>query len=401
MRYFRGVGLALAAVLLPAMSADARQPDRPAPEREILVMLQRPEGPRDDSPGGYGNDFAHSQRDRLGQLIADRHGLGLVDAWPMTMIGYDCFVMEVPEGRSTADALQEMAGDRDVAWAEPVQIYTGQAASGVPNDPLFAAEPAAKQWHLADLHRIATGRGVKIAVVDSGVDDRHPDLSGQVALRLNFVPRGRDAVEQHGTGVAGIIAAKANNGIGIAGVAPGARILALRACWQEESSITSTVCDSFSLAKALYFAIHEKTDVINLSLSGPDDRLLRELLKVATSRGLTVVTAFDARRPDGGFPATAAGVIAVSDLPRAHAYIAPGRDVPTTEPGGRWSLVNGSSFAAAHVSGLMALMRQRQRTNALSLITDRDGPIDACASLLRAAGNCVCSCGPLSSRAGR
>ena len=134
------------------------------------------------------------------------------------------------------------------------------------------------------------------------IRDSHPDLAGQLALRLSFVSGRPDAAEQHGTSVAGIIAAKANNGIGIAGIAPGARILALRACWQESAAISSTVCDSFSLAKALYFAIHEKIDVINLSLSGPDDRLLRELLKVALSRDLAVVTAFDSRQTDGGFP---------------------------------------------------------------------------------------------------
>jgi subtilisin family serine protease len=398
---WRLLALAFAALTLSA-AADTREGDAPPPpDREILVMLQQPDGPREDDSRGYGDGFDRNKRDRLGQLIADRHGLALVDAWPMALIGYDCFVMEVPAGRSTADVVAEMSKDRDVAWSEPVQIYSGQAASASPNDPLFAAEPAAKLWHLADLHRIATGRGVKIAVIDSGVDNRHPDLTGQVALRLNFVPRGRDAVELHGTSVAGIIAAKSNNRIGIAGVAPGARILALRACWQEGAGIASTMCDSFSLAKALYFAISTRADVINLSLSGPDDRLLRELLKVAINRDLTVVTAFDPRRADGGFPADAPGVIAVSDAQRGHAYIAPGRDVPTTEPGGRWSLVNGSSFAAAHVSGLVALMRQRRRSNALTLVTDRDGPIDACATLVRAAGNCACACGSISTRAGR
>jgi subtilisin family serine protease len=75
-------------------------------------------------------------------------------------------------------------------------------------------------------------------------------------------------------------------------------------------------------------------------------------------------------------------------------YIAPGRDVPTTEPGGRWFLVNGSSFAAAHVSGLVALVQQRQRDGAVTLVTERGGPIDACATLLRVAGNCDCTCGP-------
>lgn len=392
--------ITLLALVLPMTSAAPRQPDAPPPDREILVMVERPGGASEERPGGYGMDFGRGQRNRLAQRIADRHGLSLVDAWPMAMIGYDCFVMAVPPGRSTADAVNEVSRDREVAWSEPVQLYSGESASIVPNDPLFAAEPAAKQWHLADLHRMATGRGVTVAVVDSGVDARHPDLAGQVALRLNFVPRGRDAIEGHGTAVAGVIAAKSNNGVGIAGVAPGARILALRACWQDGSGIVSTTCDSFSLAKALYFAISTKADLINLSLSGPDDRLLRELLKVASRRGLTVVTAVDVRRADGGFPANVPGVIPVSDGRHGQAYIAPGRDIPTTEPGGRWFIVNGSSFAAAHVSGLLALARQLQRSKALTLITHGNGPVDACATLVRAAG-CDCSCGTIVGRSGQ
>src|SRR4029079_15204987 len=165
-----------------------------------------------------------------------------------------------------------------------------------------------------------------------------------------FVP------EQHGTAVAGIIAAKADNRVGIAGVAPGARLLGLRACWQHGPSAT---CDTLSLAKALYFAVENHPDVINLSLSGPDARLLHEILNIAYARGIAVVAAFDPKLPGGGFPASLPGVIGVSDTPvagtRNDVYAAPGRDIPTTQPGGRWFLVNGSSFAAAHVSGLLAL----------------------------------------------
>jgi subtilisin family serine protease len=396
----------VAALFALLVFAAAPAAPKPAPAaqagRQILVMVHHPPDhyrPNGAYGGSYGDDQARSAREHLARRIAGRYGLALVDAWPMPMIGFDCFVMAVPDGRTTAQAVDQVSHDAEVAWAQPVQQYAGQSASATPNDPLFAAEPAAREWHLADLHRIATGRGVKVAVVDSGVDGRHPDLAGQLALRLSFVSGRPDAAEQHGTSVAGIIAAKANNGVGIAGIAPAARILALRACWQESAAITSTVCDSFSLAKALYFAIHEKTDIINLSLSGPDDRLLGELLKVASSRGLTVVTAFDRRRPDGGFPANVPGVIAVSDGPVAagheRVYIAPGREVPTTEPGGKWFLVNGSSFAAAHVSGLAALVQQRQRAGPVSLVADRGGPVDACATLLRVATNCDCSCGSL------
>lgn len=397
-----GIVAILFASLALSPAAAAPQPSWVAQaDRQILVMVRHPPDhyrPNGAYGGGYGDEAARSARERLARRIAGRYQLALVDAWPMPMIGYDCFVMAVPDGRTPTQAVEQLSHDTDVAWSQPVGVFTGQSAPLPASDPLLLAEPAAHEWHLTDLHRIATGRGIKVAVVDSGVDVRHPDLAGQVAVRRNFVAGRPDGPEDHGTSVAGIIAAKAGNGIGIAGVAPQARILALRACWQNSPGFASTVCDSFSLAKALYFAISENADVINLSLSGPDDRLLRELLNVAVAHGATVVTAFDVRRPGGGFPAIVPGLIAVSDVAVApgatRVYIAPGRDVPTTEPGGRWFLVNGSSFAAAHVSGLVALVQQRQRDGAVTLVTERGGPIDACATLLRVAGNCDCSCGP-------
>ena len=365
-------------------------------DREILVMVRHPlDHYRATGAygGGYGDELARSARQHLARRIAHQYGLTLVDDWAMPMIGVDCFVMVVPQGRSTKAAAEQVSHDADVDWAEAAQLYSTRGAAH--NDPLYAAEPAAGQWHLADLHRIADGRGRVVAVVDSGIDARHPDLAGQVAVNRNFVSGQPLVAEQHGTAVAGIIAAKADNRVGIAGVAPGARLLGLRACWQRGSSAT---CDTLSLAKALYFAVENHPDVINLSLSGPDARLLHEILNIAYARGIAVVAAFDPKLPGGGFPASLPGVIAVSDTPvagtRNDVYAAPGRDIPTTQPGGRWFLVNGSSFAAAHVSGLLALMRERKRAAPLMLVAQRrGGEIDACATLLRVAGACDCACG--------
>ena len=390
--------------LWAALATSVSQPvcaqSRPNPARQILVMVRHP--PDHLRPGiSYGGEYddalAKSARDRLARDIADKYGLKLVDAWPMPMIGMDCFVMAVPDGRAPQAAAEQVSHNGNVAWAEPVEIYRAQSAPASDNDPLYPAQPAAREWQLADLHKMSTGRGVKVAIVDSGIEANHPDLAGQVAVNRNFVSGEPLVSESHGTEVAGVIAAKANNGIGIAGVAPGARLLGLRACRQQPDA---TLCDSFSLAKALYFAIDQKADVLNLSLSGPDDRLLRALLKTALDRGTAVVAAFDPHQPDGGFPASVPGVIAVADSRLAQegrpVYIAPGRDIPTTEPGGRWFLASGSSFAAAHVSGLVALVRQRKPGGSLTLITDRGkaGAIDACATLLKAAGSCDCSCEP-------
>jgi subtilisin family serine protease len=91
------------------------------------------------------------------------------------------------------------------------------------------------------------------------------------------------------------------------------------------------------------------------------------------------------------------GVIAVADeslqsLP-ARVYIAPGRDVPTTQPGGKWYLVNGSSYAVAHVSGLIALVRQSSgRATRIALNRMAGGAIDACATLVGTSPGCDCSC---------
>jgi subtilisin family serine protease len=386
-----------------AEAAAPRMSD-PAPEsQQVLVLLRMaPDHLRADPnyAGGYGPGADRAARRRTANRLAHEHGLTLATGWPMPLVGVDCFVMDVPAGQSPDEVAARLSRERDVAWAEPMRLYRAQGKVSAPNDPLFKAQPAARAWRLADLHELSTGRNVRVAVVDSQIDEDHPDLAGQEMIRENFAPGHPSAAEQHGTAVAGIIAAVANNGLGIAGIAPGARLMALRACWQQ---VSDTVCDTLSLAKALHFAIEHDAQVINLSLSGPPDILLGRLLDVALARGAVVVGAVDPNLALGGFPASHPGVVAVASDPGearaprgSSAYLAPGRDIPTTLPGGRWSLVNGSSFAAAHVSGLFALLDARggRGSHRPTLVTARSGgAIDACASLLQALGPCRgCAC---------
>jgi subtilisin family serine protease len=199
--------------------------------------------------------------------------------------------------------------------------------------------------------------------------------------------------------VAGIVAARADNHVGIVGVAPQAELLALRGCWQ--SSAADTLCTSLSLALALHKAIESGAQIVNLSLSGPTDRLVQRLVETAQARGSLVVAAVDRREPRGGFPAGLANVLAVADDGPAGstAMIAPGTDVPTTLPGSRWATVTGSSYAAAHVSGLLALLLElRARGTAPmpgaadAIVLRADRRVDACASVERAAQRCVCDC---------
>jgi subtilisin family serine protease len=328
----------------------------------------------------------------------------------MPLLGIDCLVMTVPDGQSPETVAARVSGDPGVSWSEPMHLYAaqGEAPKGEPaqhNDPLYRVQPAGLEWRLAELHQIATGRKVRVAVIDSMIEANHPDLVGQVELLENFVPGPPAAPEQHGTGVAGIIAARADNGLGIAGVAPNARLLGLRACWQtppdrdRPAAAAKTVCDSLSLAKALTFAIERRAQIINMSLSGPPDLLLGKLLDVALARGVVVVGAYDPSQRGGGFPASHVGVVAVAaesdGPPIAKVAAAPGRDVPTTQPGGRWYLVNGSSYAAAHVSGLYALMQERApgtHRSSLLVLAQATDAIDACATLLGIPRPCNCNC---------
>jgi hypothetical protein len=413
------LALVLACCALPA-GAQKGVPDSDAQaSRQLLVMLRMPpQHFRPDSSygGGYADDGTRAARRRQARELADAYGLKVVDDWPMPAIGIDCFVMEEPGDAPLERVLDALGRDPRVAWAQPINRYHGleeSAARG--GDPLYAVQPAARAWHLAELHRVSTGRKVTVAVVDSGVDGAHPDLAGQILLRQNFVDALPDAAEAHGTAVAGIIAARAGNGIGIAGVAPQARLMALRACW--EGARQETQCNSFTLGKALHFALVNGARVINLSLGGPSDRLLQTLIEAALARDVAVVAAVDPQRPDGGFPASQRGVIAVAQagsrrpLPAA-AWLAPGADVPATLPGGRWGLVSGSSYAAAHVAGLAALVLELRPGAPPALVRrafaavprtalvahdpgreqEQAGSIDACATIARAAGTCACQC---------
>lgn len=391
--------LAPIAMLATPVSSYAAEGER------ILVMLRIPP-PHFRSGGsydsGYGNSIGRSQLRRQALRIAREHHLTLITDWMMPAIDLDCFVMRSPSGVSADAMAEEVSKDGHVAWSQPMHDYRtlgGQGEQGPGHDdPLYPTQPARLLWHLDAVHRLATGRGIRVAVIDSGIDARHPDLAGQIAANVNLVGDRAFAAEAHGTAVAGIIAARADDRIGIVGIAPGAHLLGLRACWQTGPSGAAAVCDSLSLAKALHYAIDHKAPIINLSLGGPSDRLLATLLDAAMARGASVVAAYDGHRPDGGFPASWPGIIAVSGTAvpnrRADIYVAPAADIPATQPGGGWGLVDGTSYAAAHVSGLVALIRQARghRQGRSMFVKSAGGVIDALATVQGNAAGCEAVC---------
>jgi len=400
--------LCVAAACAPLDRQPDMRVDDSSAQRQVLVMLRvapphfRPDV---DYAGGYDSRVGRDARRRIAEGLASQYGLKIIDAWPMPALGVDCFVMETQSTSSLARLVEKLSLDPRVESAQSMNLFHVLGY----NDPLYSLQPAATSWHLADIHRITAGQNVRVAQIDTGVETAHPDLGGRIALSRNFVDERTEVAEVHGTEVAGIIAATGNNGIGIVGVAPEARLLVLRACWQTSGSGDPAVCSSFTLAKALQFALSADAQVINLSLGGPRDRLLERLLDTSLSRGITVVGAADPGSSDGGFPASHRGVLAIAaddghDVGR-DVLRGPGRDIPTTAVDGKWSFVTGSSFAAAHVSGLVALLRELapglqplQVREALApqgmsgVTVYRHAIVDACAAVERTSGTCACAC---------
>lgn len=311
--------------------------------------------------GQYGNS---GWSERVAQELADRHRLQVITQWPVTVLGQSCVVYEVPQQLQLQKVLAELQSDREVALVQRMQTFDVQGAqdeaANSHSDPYLPLQAGFKALGIADLHKMATGRGVRVALIDSGVDVDHPDLKGQIKYSENDAPEPSDhnLADMHGTAVAGVLSARPDNGIGIAGIAPDAEVMAFRACWPDKPDALAARCNSFTLAVALNQAIRLNSHIINLSLAGPEDPLLRQLIEVALMKGVIVIAAAPGIDQKGGFPANVSGVLAVGRGNEANKpeIIAPGQDILTTLPHQSYDFMTGSSFATPHVAGLAALL---------------------------------------------
>lgn len=320
---------------------------------------------------------------RVAANLARDYGLVPLASWAVTELGAQCVVFLVPEAMGFEQVLARLAGDRRVQIVQRMGVF--KTLSRQYQDPYFGLQHSVQPLNLTSIHGRATGRGITVAVIDSGVDLDHPDLAGSVVASENFagLMSPGSSGDRHGTAVAGIIAARPNNGAGIVGIAPEAPLLALKACWPTRPDALEAVCNSFTLALAVNDAIRRRAKILNLSLTGPHDPLLEALLNTAMDQGIVVVAAdpTDTAAVGSRFPATMDRVVAVGDSERAAAgegrelasnrVLAPGAEILTTLPGATYGFVSGSSFAAAHVTGLVALILQRKpRLGHAELIAD-------------------------------
>lgn len=332
---------------------------------------------------------------RRADALARRAGFALTTG---RVIGHRAQVV-MARGVDSASLARRLAADPDVAWAV---VDQRRRALTVPSDPLFSAGPAVNlqtltggpvvgQWYLrepTDLFRSATnaqaawakstGNGVVVAVLDTGVLADHVDLAGQLLSGYDFVQNttysndgdGRDADASdpgdwitaaedafgayrncgrqdsswHGTGVAGIVAAATNNGVGIAGLAYGAKVLPVRVlgkCGGFDSDITAGMLWAAGIDQAGLPGSATPAKVLNLSLGGGStacSAVYQDAIVAVTARGAVVVAA--AGNSDGGpvgAPANCPSVIAVAGLRHAGTKVGfsdLGPEIAIAAPGG-------------------------------------------------------------------
>jgi subtilisin family serine protease len=215
---------------------------------------------------------------------------------------------------------------------------------------------------------LANGRGVTLAVIDSGVDTTHPALQGANIIFYDAVDGGVKDPDQHGTAITGIIAGRGE----ISGVAPGVRILAMRAFAPEQLGASPSTT-SLALARATDRAFTKGARVFNMSFAGPRDPLLLSLIDAGYAKGAVFIAAAGNEGPSAppAYPAAYDKVLGITatdeddqlyDMANRGSYVsiaAPGVDILAPVTGNALDLMSGTSFSTAYISGIVALLMER------------------------------------------
>ncbi len=360
------------------------------------------------TPRGYDNIATYGPSPAARQTmraLENDYGLREVSAWPIDPLHMHCAVLEVPEGTDRRTVLAAMAHDRRIRLAEPLQSF--ETRTEAYNDPYVGLQRGFQQMDVADAHPWSQGEGIRVAIIDTGADTEHPDLRGNIAAAANFVDSDdrQFRLDRHGTEIAGVIGAVANNGEGIVGIAPGARLLLFKACWQARSDADAARCNSFTLARAIVAAFDAHAQIINLSLAGPADPLLTDLIREGVRRGVLFIgAAADGSEGNEGL-LHQPGVIEVASAGKqsavGSALYAPGREILTLLPGGHYDFASGDSMATAEISGVVALLLAKKAglsaEDAYRLLRDTSAHpgggvlVDACAAMVSLVGHGYCN----------
>ncbi|MGD9767309.1 MAG: S8 family serine peptidase [Pseudolabrys sp.] len=300
--------------------------------------------------------------------IEQRHRLSRVETHRSALASATLLRWRIADGRGVPAAIRALEREGAISGAQPNYVYTlqqdDQGALKTASVPV--PQYALDKLNLPQAHERTRGDGVRVAVIDSGIDVSHPALQGAVVAQFNAAASPAD-VHNHGTGIAGLIAARG----GFTGSAPAAQILAVRAFDPDSTSAQAT---TFAILKGLDWSVEQRARVINMSFAGPADPTMTRALLAASRKGAILVAAAGnagAQSPPL-YPAADPNVIAVTAtgaedavFPRANRgrYVmvaAPGIDVVAPAIAGGYQVSSGTSLSAAEVSGVIALLLQRR-----------------------------------------
>ncbi len=328
----------------PAPIAGAIGPE--ALDREVLVTL---------GPG--------ATTDTVFALSQDL-GLDGETVYVSPLLGSRLVRFFIPDTRSVADVVQQLSTDARVEIAAPHFVYTASQGAA---KPLPAPQYAPKKLNLDAAHKMSLGKRIKIAVIDTAVDTTHPAFKGGAIATYDALGGTKSEPEAHGTAIAGIVGARES----LEGVAPGAELLTVRAF----TAVQGAAAKSYTLAvlKGLDWAVSNGARVVNMSFAGPPDPILEKALNAAEAQGVVLVAAAGNGGPKAApaYPGAYKSVIAVTatddgdelykDANRGDyiAVAAPGVDIIAAAPKGAYDISSGTSLAAAHVSGIAALMLEK------------------------------------------
>lgn len=315
------------------------------------------------------------QGEREAKRIAKQVSGRIVGALPRLR----AYFVDLPDASSLAsrtvaarsDALGSLRSRPGVRTVEPARRLGLLDAHPVATP--FASDPyLGNQWHLGRIGAQAAwavtqgSAAVTIAIVDTGIDYTHPDLAGKVILGPDLGDGDADPRDTHGHGthVAGIAAATADNGIGVAGVCPGCSLLAVKVFPDGSGSAWD-----YLVAQGIVWAVDSGAQVINLSLGGPDQSAVtRSAVDYAWSRGAIVVgAAGNSGTSAPNYPGAydnAIGVVATTSTDARASYsnygpwadvAAPGSGILSTVPGGGYASWSGTSMATPVVAGTAGL----------------------------------------------
>jgi subtilisin family serine protease len=324
---------------------------------EVLVELRPDLSPKTAD--------AMAKRERL-QLLASRH---------LTLIGTTLYRYRIEGKRSVSAIVSALEADSRIAAVQPNFLF---ALQGEPSSGLADAQYVIPRMRLTEAHTISNGAKTLVAVIDSGIDLNHPEISNAVKDGFDADgAKGKPAV--HGTAVAGIIAAHAE----LTGVAPQARILAVRA-FDGADGTAAARGTTYDIRAGIEWSELHGARIVNMSFAGPEDQGLSRELADGASRGVVFIAPVG---NEGGsakplYPAADDNVIAVTATDQSDSVFkdanqcpatcvaAPGVDVLVAEPGDAYGFLSGTSMAAAHVSGVVALLLDAKPDLPLKAIRD-------------------------------